>query len=437
MSRRGIVAVAVAVAITLTLGLGASSAFADSVINVSYAGNAVTNGEVRVAVSAPTPISSITVTVRDPQTGDVDATVTQFALISGSTDIFESTSRVNLPALGDYPLDVTVTDTGGDSVSVPNAGVLMYLLVPQFGSFTASRSTVDILHQRVTFSGRLVGDRPSDGALVPIPSAAVEIDSNSGGILALPVTDSNGDFSVTLAVSVTDVYFAQYTVDDNPQLPFTGTTVSAPMTITVVPEPTRILETVPVGPVPAGQPVTVTGTLQWKSPTGWRPLAGQHVAAFNATYFHLYGIATTDSHGMVSFEVDNFEGTLTVELAVQADSAPWYQLSTSTATVEVLAPSVFSRFDATRTDARHVELSGDVSFPGYLSPGQASVDIEFSGSGSGPWRTIATGIPGYWDGTGYGFDATVSSSVSGYWRAVAAEPGFEAATSDSQFIAKS
>jgi hypothetical protein len=189
----------VGVGVAVAPGAGASSA-----IQVYGAGNGASPGLVRVAFFAPTPVSSISVSVRDPQTNAVDASVTQFTAVNGASGVFDSTGRVQLPALGDYPLDVTVSDTGGDIVTMLNAGVLGYNEVAQIDSFTASSTTVNILHHQVTFTGRLVGEMPGSGLVVPIPNVAIELFANTQGVVSLPQTDTSGKFSVTADIQSGD-----------------------------------------------------------------------------------------------------------------------------------------------------------------------------------------------------------------------------------------
>ena len=70
-------------------------------------------------------------------------------------------------------------------------------------------------------------------------------------------------------------------------------------------------------------------------------------------------------------------------------------------------------------DVAPVAADGSVEFPGgHLTPGQIPVEFQFSETGTGNWLTIGDDNQSYWDGEGgYEFEGRLTEPRSGWWRA--------------------
>src|SRR4051812_25943335 len=145
----------------LALALTPGVAHADSAaITVQWAQNASdNNGKFLVSLSATSPITSISATLRSSATGQVAATVTEFELVGGTAraGLWEPMTRVKLPALGSYHIDLSVADQAGDRLTATDADTFLYQVQTYFRDVLVDRQSVDIDHQRVRITGTFLG----------------------------------------------------------------------------------------------------------------------------------------------------------------------------------------------------------------------------------------------------------------------------------------
>ncbi|HEV2640856.1 MAG TPA: hypothetical protein VGX23_37405 [Actinocrinis sp.] len=415
-------------------GLAQTAAFADgSAISIQWAQTAAdNNGKISVALSATSPITTISAALYSYATQQTVATVSNFALTSGTTEDgqWETTARVQLPALGGYRIDLTVTDSAGDTTTEVEAGNFYYQVQTFFKNMAVDRHTVDISDQQVTISGQLMGRWPSSGAVTALAGLPVYI-SNDWVEDNMPTTDANGDFSSVETVTATGSLQAIYAYD-NDYVNY-GQSGSAQIPITAKLSDTKIVENLSAAKVQYDGEVSLSATLLWDSPTGWLPLAGKQVGATGCGYQSVQTI--TDANGNITLPPGGqLVRDCTVLVGWSSDN-PFMKDAQSTKDVSVVQPADFSDFSGTRTDAQDVILQGHMQFPGMETPGSIVVDIQFSATGKGSWSTVAT-ADAYWDGTGYGFAPTVSSTTAGYWRAAySGAPIFTDATSSVAYVA--
>lgn len=317
-----------------TLALTPSVAHADSAaITVQWAQNASdNNGKFLVSLSATSPITSISATLRSSATGEVAATVTKFDLVRGTDQVglWETTTRVKLSALGSYHIDLSVADQAGDSLTVTDAGTFLYMVQTSFGDVMVDRQSVDIDHQRVRISGRFLGTAPDTGTVRPLAGFVLHI-TDAYFENAVATTASDGTFSAVDTIVAAGPLQVVYPYDDA-HLNY-GSSISAVFPITLIRSQTRIVERLSATRVPRGGTVSASGTLLWKSRSGWRPMANKTVSADGCG---IVGSATTDAHGNFRFPAgSSLEGpTCTVLMGWPSDD-PYKEDAYASATVTV------------------------------------------------------------------------------------------------------
>jgi len=318
----------------LALALTPGVAHADgAAITVQWAQNAPdNNGKFLVSLSATSPVTSISATLRSYATGQAAATVTTFELVSGTDQagLWEPTARVKLPALGSYHIDLSVADRAGDSVTAPDAGTFQYVVQTAFRDVRVDRQSVDIDHQRVRITGRFLGTAPDTGAVRPLAGFLLHI-TDAYVDNAVVTTAADGTFSAVDTIIAAGPLQVTYPYDDA-HLNYAASS-SDVFPITLIRSPTQIVERLSATRVPDGGTVSASGTLLWKSRAGWRPMANKTVSASGCG---IVGSATTDAHGNFRFPAGSVqEGpTCTVLMGWPSDD-PYKEDAYASATVTV------------------------------------------------------------------------------------------------------
>ncbi|MGW4158071.1 carboxypeptidase regulatory-like domain-containing protein [Streptomyces sp. NPDC004788] len=99
-----------------------------------------------------------------------------------------------IPSLGRYAIDVTATDSAGNTVTRTDAGTLDFTLKPQLRDFTLGDPswTDPNLHPK----GILLGVQPGSGDEVPLPGRTVSYErTGEGTVLGSAVTNETGGFA--------------------------------------------------------------------------------------------------------------------------------------------------------------------------------------------------------------------------------------------------
>lgn len=416
---------------------GASAAHAADGISVQYAQNdASNNGKLDLSLSAPTDVTSVDVSLFSMATQQTVATVANLVLRSGTATngVWEPKTRIQLPALGSYRIDVSATDAGGDVLSTTGAGYFYYAVQTNLNDTSVDRTTVDYQDRTVTMSGRLMGKWPGSGDVTPMAGLTIGVSSyiQYGQV----TTASDGSWSVTLPV--TDQYqnSIQASFSYDPDNPFYDQSSSRSFPIKIKQTATKLVLTPSARTVPfQGTVDSTSATLLWDSPSGWQPLVGKTVSSNS---FGSYLQETTDANGDVVFPATTpLWSDSTIEVGWSSDDIFLADALASSA-ITVVQPAAFASFTPARTDASTVSIAGDMTFSGNETPGTIPVDIQFSATGKGGWTTVATVPNADWDGTGYGFSTTVSSSTAGFWRATfAGGKQFQSAVSTVAYVAAS
>ncbi len=433
--RRTLSALTVAAAVTAATLIGSPAQAANPPVIV-YASGTPTPGVIAVSYAADAGVAAIVAHVVDPSVVPETevATVTAFHFGGGTPTYgyWVSDNPVTLPHLGNYRLDIELTDNDGVHVAQQAAGWLYSFVQMSFADVTVGGKAT-YADRDVTVSGRLVGTWP-DGTVRPIEGQPVEVMTYLGGPFDT-TSDRNGKFKVSVTIQAVDDFIYLYTLD-SPDHPFYAQAYYDTSNVPVTQAPSRITMDADRTTVLAGETLTVTGQATWKSPRGWRPSPNQYVVFQlcypDGTYCSFLGSATTDSQGRFTVTVTPWQSGLIKAVTYYYD--PFISSDgAATIAVTVLQLARFTDFSAVRQSADQVQVTGHLDFPGSFTPWPIPVEIQFSLSGTGAWHTQQTidiaNNPT--NPEGIFFQQSVQSDQAGYWRVYYAgvPTGFEAATS--------
>jgi hypothetical protein len=394
------------------------------------------SGRITVTYAADAGLADVVAHVVDPTDGAEVAVVDDFAFTGGSQQYgyWESTSPLVLPRLGNYRLDIGITDNDGTHVDQQSAGWFYSAVQLSFAGLKMT-GQVTYANRDVTVSGQLLGTWPG-GEVKPVANWPIEVMTYRGGPFDV-VTDAHGKFKALATIQDVDefVYLYSGTVEDQP---FYYQAYSDLGSVTVTQAPTRITLNLDRKKVLAGQSVTVTGQATWKSPTGWQPVPNAYVV-FSLCYPDgtncnpSLGNTTADAQGRFTATVVPLE-TGTIQAGTH-NSDPFITSNTVTRKpVTVLQLAQFTDFSALRDTPEQVTVEGHLDFPGPFTPGSIPVAIQFKAAG-GSWQTVSTidiaNNPT--NPEGISFTTSVASTSAGHWRATyAGRPdSFQSATSAS------
>ena len=431
MRRLGILLLSLLVA-TLGLTTPAAAFAADPSIVVNWA-NSVDDdlGVLQVSVTSAQEITRLKAHVLSSDTGEELASTEDFVLDSGTAanGVWRTKDTFKLDHLGTYPVTIDATAADGTQVTADRVGGLSYYARTVFEPLTYP-ATVGYARRDVTVHGRLMIRSPGTRELSPFAGATVRVDYMAYDRIDNPTddgggeahTDADGRFSYARTLTGKTDFDAYYSYEY--EFPYYIGGISDDLIVGVQQAPVHVTATATPDKVDAGGQITVSGQATWESPTGWKPLAG--------AVFFLDGApgtpeVTTDADGRYS---------ATVVPHVSTDVVVRYEVQdpfmgdgvSEPVKVTVVQPSVIRDFEAARGEAGHVEVSGELDFPGPQSPGDAAVDIQFSADGT-TWHREAT-LP-----ADHRFSATIAADQPGYWRAH--YPGatmFQPATSAAVYV---
>ncbi|WP_051450958.1 hypothetical protein [Actinospica robiniae] len=419
---------------------GAVAAHATTGISVLFAvTDSSNNGKLDVSLSAPSDVTSLQVSLFSETTQQTVATVTNFKLVSGTAmdGVWQPKTRIQLPALDTYRIDVSAIDADGDTLSTTGSGYFDYDVQTNLDDATVDRTTVDYQDRSVTMSGHLMGKWPATGDVTPL--ADEEVDVSSYSQYGSAITAADGSWSVTIpftseyqsSIQAEFAYDSGY-VSSDPNSRFYDSSLSRSIGVKIKQTATKLFLTPSARSVPfQGAVSSTSATLLWDSPSGWAPLVGK---TLGSNSFGSFLQETTDANGNAVFPATPaLWNDATISAGWDSDDVFLADAQASSA-ITVVQPSTFVSFTPTRTDASTVTATGDLGFS-FDTPGTIPVDIQFSATGKGGWTTVAT-VPNAWfDGPGYGFSITIPSSTAGFWRATfSGGKQFESATSSVVYL---
>ncbi|GII52407.1 hypothetical protein Pth03_07960 [Planotetraspora thailandica] len=236
--------------------------------------------QIEVSAASDSDITKITARLRLYGSKEPFATVEDFELVSGTaTDGVWRTSQPVTLEMGVTYIDVEATDASGATVTSKPAGRLDKHGVTRFSGFTISPSTVDVDHDTVTYTGRLVYE-DRDGSERGVPGVTICLGLD-GACVGNTTTDSDGRFSSPARLYIgpestnmleSDAY-ASYSGDS-----LYMRAKSALSHLKVRPQQTRVSIGFSSLPKVIGDTVKVTGRLERKTADGqWTGVPDQNV----------------------------------------------------------------------------------------------------------------------------------------------------------------
>lgn len=389
-------------------------------------------GTLQVSATAEAGVTALRAHIVSYATGTDVAVVEDFVLTSGTTQdgIWRTPEPVQLEELGFYRVDVEVTDGAGQHVFSQSAGTFSYLVRTMFSPLHADPTTVTYSDRFVRVDGVLTGRMPANREIRPVPGVSVFVGGGVGQPVAV-TTAPDGSFTATVEMAGAGEVWAEFG-GGSPYLRANA----EPVEIAVLPAESKLSAWISESRVDAGESVTLSGRLKWRSPDGWRPLAGRQLGVsfcVSENYCPTSEYPVTDDNGRYRLTVTPWQ---TGFYRVAYPGAPFIARARTQVDIVVLQLAEFADFTAARNDSGEVVARGHMQF-GNFTPWPIPVHIQYKGPGDRSWATVATVENAEWDGSGYAFSATVAAPRQGYWRAFyAGEPDFfPAVASEPVFVA--
>ncbi|MFD9041618.1 hypothetical protein ACFVZA_27865 [Streptomyces bottropensis] len=357
-------------------------------------------------------VKKITATLRPLGSAETDppvATITDFTQTywASSWEGVWSSPPVHLDTLGEYTIDVEATTSGGESTVQQNAGVLRYEKQPVIADFSVTPTEPTIDDKLVTATGDLLLRNPGTRTTAPMPGASVDIDLG-GSVEETVTTDDQGHFSLAREVSQGGWARAEYRSD-------LGYATVPWVDIKPKAAPTRLILDKNSFHVVANAEMKVTGRLEYRSGSEWKPLAGIPLELdYKDSHITDATDATTDAAGRFTF-VRRVYGDTKFEVTFPPyPYNPWIQrTATADVTAEVTSTSRFTEFTAAQNEHAQLDITGSVDLSGNYYSGRIKVGIQYSADGRTGWKTKKTVT------TGFGSQFIVEGlkgNPDGYWR---------------------
>jgi hypothetical protein len=334
-----------------------------------------------------------------------------------------------LPELGKYAIDITATDSLGNTLTRTGAGTLDFTLKPQLEEFGLSKPVWNDRSSRPT--GKLLGAQPGSGDLVPITGRDISVrrlTENAAEPDRTATTDDAGGFTTAPYGDVKlgeefRVSYSENSEQVHGSVDYTRSIyalTSRTLTVTAKADRARVLP---------GQKVTVTGSLTDPNapsqPTGGTPqvdtsLAGQQVRVGlgydGREDGRVWQTVTTDANGNFSAQLPSVPG-LDLNSWVVSSVDPYLTFANVTGKLAMPQEAWIGVANGTLAADGRVNVTG--TFRSWFNPWKSSwstsgqkLVLEYSADGRTGWRTIANGTA-----TSYpGFYSLGAKSTSGYFR---------------------
>ena len=417
MGRTRLLAAVVAAVAVLAVPSAAQAADGPEInyVNSEFEGD---TGVLLVAVSAPEGVASVHADVKN-NAGEKIAESDDFWLYRGTHEegVWATVEPFHLADLGYYPVDVTVTDRAGVTAGRAGAGTLSYVVATFFDDLKIKPASTTWEKRDITVTGTLKGTWPGGGEVRRVPAVSLEVSAYMEW--ANVETAADGTFTGTLPIDTDDTLVSvNFQNWDGPRI-YLSTYADAGR-VKIKPRPTRVTATPSAKKVKAGEPVTISGTASWKTPTGWEPVTTGHVAVQNCAE---NCFPEVDAEGRYSVTLtpygsDTLTATYVAPQRPDGYPDPYVAVSHKDVEVFVLQESEITDFTAARDEAGKVAVYGQVRFPGPMTPGDIPVEFQYSATGTGDWLTVGDDRQAYWSGSGgYEFEGSVTEPRAGYWRA--------------------
>ncbi|MEU7697904.1 hypothetical protein [Streptomyces sp. NPDC039028] len=299
-----------------------------------------------------------------------------------------------VPALGRYAIDVTATDSLGNTLTRTDAGVLDFTLRPQLEfAFSApgwdDRTTVP--------TGTLTGVQPGSGDVVPITGRTVDVQRGTppASPVQSPVTDATGAFTGEAYQDVRpgDEFRVAYTEDSEEVHGSAGYTRTLytwrPHVVTVkaTADRTRVLP---------GQQATVTGRMTDPA-RGAAPLAGQQLQIGPGRGGSLdpvfAKVVTTDADGRFTARIPSLPGQY-VDSWTVVPVDPYQSFGTASVGGRLAMPQEARILLNSRSLAADATVTATGTLRAAYDPeasfGAEPLLLEVSSDGRSGWRRIGS-----------------------------------------------
>jgi len=250
----------------------------------------------------------------------------------------------------------------------------------------SDRDVLDPEHPTATITGQVMSQKEGEDAK-PLAGVKVDLTVPDQTNVDDPVTDADGKFSAAYTTSGNaNAVHAQTAATDDLE----AGEASTPL-IQVHKAQTRVTVAADKPKHDFGNPFTLTGTAEWESSTGWRPLASTAVSlrmtngGCNAGPQSVN--ATTDANGHYSVQV---KPPCTTYLEADVDTAGLYLGSLAQSALEVRAQTGFDRFSASMDPFGQFTASGSVSTKREYRNLAGLVQVQYSSNGRDRWKTVKT-----------------------------------------------
>lgn len=331
-----------------------------------------------------------------------------------------------LPRLGRYDVELTATDSKGETVTRTEPGALDFTMIPVFtkpdgtpgnpvtlptGAVTFDPAVVDADHTSETVGGALMGRRPGSGVLVPLAGRTVSVVMGYGQATKTAETGADGRFGATFALSDEEYFTASYTEESDQAHGRASTPSAQPqyqdatVAVTATANLKRVLP---------GQSLTLSGDVH--TTTGSvTELAGVPVVASFQSYqqgggFQVHAVTDAGGHFTLALPGDpESNGTW----AVDVDQP--FRHGEASGTVALPDESVLTGVSSSLSVDDRVTVSGKLLrtyHRGDSTYGQ-NVGLWYSPDGKTGWKGLAgTNLTSY-DGS---FKITTFGYLDGYYQ---------------------
>lgn len=220
-------------------------------VSSEFEGN---TGVLLVGIQSADGVSAVQADVKN-SAGEVIASRSSFWRYRGEPDsqsqVWATEEPFILPQMGDYPVDVRVTDTNGVTTTQKDAGTLSYVVVTYIDSVFVKPATATYEKRSVTVTGVLKGRQPGTMEIRRVPRAPISLlnsewqDTTTGpdGKFTADVPIADGDRNI----------FVNFPYD--PALPYHLSSSYDTPVITIKPRATKVTSVVTAKRVKAGESI--------------------------------------------------------------------------------------------------------------------------------------------------------------------------------------
>lgn len=265
--RRLSIAAAGLLAVALVAAGTPAMARAAEIRQVIVSNNGQANpGTIEISIDTDEPVAAIHADFINQETAQPGGAADDFVLgePAGTWLRYRTASPVIMEP-GDYEVEVRIT--GADGAVTRHTDQIRYLVVATVEDVRLDPPVVDWDHRDVTVTGVLRGRWPGTGEVRPIGGATIDYWVHLAGGDPI-VTAADGTFSRTFTMSgVINVIELRYWSGS----PHTVDGGLVDRSVEVAPQETRVSMSTDKRRAKAGEPITLTGTIERRGPAGWVP----------------------------------------------------------------------------------------------------------------------------------------------------------------------